>query len=123
MGCPGLHCPSCASGAAVPPLVFAYLYGFVWVTRHLIEIGIVSAACAALAVAAAMQHQTVDRSGPTPSGPPRARCWSPAWTRCLRRGLLPSFPACSRPRSGRPRFTCTSMACPTPSRSTSSGKR
>jgi hypothetical protein len=51
MTCSGLHCAGCGAGASVPPLALAGLLGFTWVAAHLVEVGIVSAACAALAVA------------------------------------------------------------------------
>ncbi|SRR6266568_1048174 len=52
MSCSGLHCAGCAGGAAVPVVLLAEFCGLVWVADHLIEVGIVSAVCGALAVAA-----------------------------------------------------------------------
>ena len=53
MSCDGLHCAGCPGGASVPPVTFIELYGLVWVTEHIIEVGIMSAVGAFLAVVAA----------------------------------------------------------------------
>lgn len=52
MNCSGIHCAGCGGGAGVPVVALAVLEGFAWVTAHLIEVAVVSAACGALAVAA-----------------------------------------------------------------------
>jgi len=53
MSCSGIHCAGCGAGAAVPAVALIGLLGFTWVTEHLIEVAVVSAACGVLSVAAA----------------------------------------------------------------------
>lgn len=52
--CSGLHCSGCAAGGGVPVLAFGAVYGFVWVTEHIVEVVITSAVCSVLAVAAVL---------------------------------------------------------------------
>ena len=52
MSCSGLHCAGCGGGAGLPVAAFGAAYGFVWVTEHLAEVIVTSAACGVLAVAA-----------------------------------------------------------------------
>jgi hypothetical protein len=42
--CSGLHCAGCAGGAAVPVVPLAVCLGAAWLTEHIIEVAIVSAA-------------------------------------------------------------------------------
>ncbi len=51
MSCSGLHCAGCGGGAAVPVAALAALEGFAWVAAHVIEVAVVSAACAVLTLA------------------------------------------------------------------------
>ena len=55
MSCSGIHCAGCAGGAAVPVVPLAAFCGLAWVAEHIIEVGLVSAACAALAACAVMR--------------------------------------------------------------------
>ncbi len=52
MSCSGLHCAGCGAGAAAPVVPLVAVFGLAWVAEHLIEVAIMSAACAVLSVAA-----------------------------------------------------------------------